>query len=222
MPLTPPRHPQLRGWCGQGGSRACTYPIGLSVLEQLIKRDADVFGDLTKQDWGNVSTLMKRYRGAAAGGITKLFVRTALANFGETESEKYGYDFTGFEDRNIAHDSSYGDVLNSNKFGLQRRFAVFKQHCNNVVQVVIDLIQRFALGMSAGKTGNEPNEQASLRAPLNYCRIDFHGRLRNHMEKQIIVLRSAIGNQRCPASCWRRAARMVKIVARCCRLVHDN
>jgi hypothetical protein len=30
------------------------------VLEQLIKREADVLGDLTEQDWRDVSTLMKR------------------------------------------------------------------------------------------------------------------------------------------------------------------
>ena len=99
--------------------------VALSALEQLIKREADVFGDLTEQDWGNVSTLMKRHRGAAAGGIAELFVGTALANFGEAESEKNGYDFIGFEDGNIAHGSSYGNVLNSNELGLQRGFAVF-------------------------------------------------------------------------------------------------
>ena len=46
----------------------------LSVLEKLIKREANVFGDLTEQDWGDVSTLMKRNRCAAACGIAELFV----------------------------------------------------------------------------------------------------------------------------------------------------
>jgi hypothetical protein len=88
------------------------------VLEQVIKRNTDVFGNLTKQDWRDVPTLMKGDRCTAACGIAKLFVRPSLANFGEAESEKYGYDFTGFEDGNIAHGSSNGDVLNSNEFGL--------------------------------------------------------------------------------------------------------
>jgi hypothetical protein len=56
------------------------------VLEQLIKREADVFGDLPEQDWRNVSTRVNRHRGAAASGITELFVGTALANLGEAES----------------------------------------------------------------------------------------------------------------------------------------
>ena len=142
--------------------------VGLSVPEQLIKRNIDVFGNLTKQDWRDVPPLMKGDRCTATCGIAKLFVRPSLANFGEAESEKNGYDFTGFEDGNIAHGSSNGDVLNSNELGLQRGFAVFEKHCNNVVQVVIDFVQRFPLGMRAGKTGNETNEQASLWAPLNY------------------------------------------------------
>lgn len=143
--------------------------VGLSVLEQLIKRKTDVSGNLTKQDWRDVPPLMKGDRCTATCGIAKLFVRPSLANFGEAESQKNGYDFTGFEDGNIAHGSSNGDVLNSNELGLQRGFAVFEKHCNNVVQVVIDLVQRFPLGMRARKTGNETNEQASLWAPLNYC-----------------------------------------------------
>jgi len=44
------------------------------VLEKLIKREPDVFGDLTEQDWGDVSTLMKRNRCAMAPGIAELFV----------------------------------------------------------------------------------------------------------------------------------------------------
>jgi len=85
------------------------------VLEQLIKRNTDVFGNLTKQDWRDVPTLMKGYRCTATCGIAKLFVRPSLANFGEAESEKNSYDFAGFEDGNIAHGSSNGDVLNSNE-----------------------------------------------------------------------------------------------------------
>lgn len=61
----------------------------------------------------------------------------------------------GFEDWNIAHDSSDGDVLNPNKLGFQHRLAIFQKHCNDIMQVVIDFIQRFPLGMSAGKTGDK-------------------------------------------------------------------
>ena len=81
----------------------------------------------------------------------------------------------GFEDGNVAHDSSDGDVLNPDKLGLQHGFAIFQKHCNNIVQVVVEFIKRFPLGMGAGEAGNKTNEQTSLWAPLNYRRIDFHG-----------------------------------------------
>lgn len=98
----------------------------LSVLEQFVECEADVLGDLTKQDRGDVTALMKRNRRAAAGSVAELFVRAALANFGEAEFDENGYDFIGFEDGNIAHDSSYGNVLNSDKLGLKLGFAVFE------------------------------------------------------------------------------------------------
>jgi len=119
-----------------------------------------------------------------------------LANFGEAEFDENGYDFIGFEDGNIAHDSSYGNVLNSNKLGLKRGFAVFEKHFNNVVQVSIDFIQGLALGMSAGEAGHETDEQARFRAPLDYRRIDFHDWLQNRIGRQIMLLRFAIGNRR--------------------------
>jgi len=44
------------------------------MLEQLIKCKADVFGDLTEQDWGDVSALMEWNRCAATCCIAELFV----------------------------------------------------------------------------------------------------------------------------------------------------
>ncbi len=111
---------------------------------------------------------MKRNCCAATCGIAELFVRTALTDFGEAEFDENSYDFIGLEDGNVAHDSSDSYILNPNKLGLQRRFAVFQKHCYNIVQVVVDFIQCFPLGMSAGKPGNEANEQTSLWTPLNY------------------------------------------------------
>jgi len=102
-----------------------------------------------------------------------------LTNFGEAEFDKDGDNFAGFEDGNITHESSDGDVLNPNKLRLQHRFAVLKKHGNDIVQVVIDLIQCCPLRVGAGKSGDKTNEQASPWAPLNYRRINFYGLLHN-------------------------------------------
>ncbi len=140
----------------------------LSMLEQLIEREADIFGYLTEQDWGDIPTLMKWNRCATACGITELFVRSALADFGETEFDQDGDDFMGLEDGNVAHNSSDGNVLDSDELGLEHGFAVFQKHGNNIMQIVVDFIQCFSLGMGAGETRNKTDEQASLWASLNY------------------------------------------------------
>ena len=98
------------------------------MLKKFIKCKTDVFGYLTEQDWRDVSALMEWNRCAAACRITKLFMRTALADFDEAELYENGDDFIGLENGNIAHDLSDCDVLNSNKLGLQHRFAIFQKH----------------------------------------------------------------------------------------------
>ena len=44
------------------------------MLEQFIKRETDVFSDLTEQNRGDVSTLMEWNRCAATCRIAELFV----------------------------------------------------------------------------------------------------------------------------------------------------
>ena len=68
---------------------------------------------------------MKRNRRASAPRVAKLFVGAALANFDETKSGKKCSNFVRFEDGNISHGSTDGDVLNPNKLRLQHRLAVF-------------------------------------------------------------------------------------------------
>lgn len=48
--------------------------VGLSMLKKLIKCKTDVFGNLTEQDWGDVSALMKWNSCAAACAVAELFV----------------------------------------------------------------------------------------------------------------------------------------------------
>jgi len=91
-----------------------------------------------------------------------------LADFGEAEFDENCDDLIGLEDGNITHDSSDGYVLNPDKLRLKYGFAILQKHCDDIVQVVVDLVQCFPLGMRAGKAGNKTNEQASLWAPLNY------------------------------------------------------
>jgi len=58
------------------------------MLKQLIKRYADVFGNLTEQVWGNIPALKKWNCCATACVISELLVRTTLANFGEADFDE--------------------------------------------------------------------------------------------------------------------------------------
>jgi len=137
---------------------------------------------------------VKWNRCAAPRGIAELFVRTALADFGEAEIDENSYDFAGFEYRHIPHESSDSNILDPDELGLQRGFAVFQKHCNDIVQIAVDFIQRFPLGMCTGKAWDETNEQTCLLAPFDYRRIDFHDWLQSHIENVIIVPGSATDN----------------------------
>jgi len=124
---------------------------------------------------------MEWNRCAAACCIAELLVGSALADFCEAEFKEDGNDFVRLENGNIAHNSSDSDVLDSHKLGLQRRFAIFQKHCNNITQIMINFIQRCPLGMSARKPGDKTNEQAGLWASFNYSGIDLHGHLQRLM-----------------------------------------
>lgn len=73
------------------------------ALQKLVDREADVFDDLTEQDWGDVPALMDRHGCDSSIGMLKLFVRSALAEFGKTEAFQHGDDFSRFENGNGAH-----------------------------------------------------------------------------------------------------------------------
>lgn len=58
---------------------------------------------------------MERNRGATARRVAELLVRTALTNFSEAKLDENSNDLIGFENGEIAHNLSDGDVLNPNK-----------------------------------------------------------------------------------------------------------
>lgn len=74
-----------------------------SWVEKLVDREVDVFGDLPEQDWGNVSTLVKRNSGTPAVRMSELLMRTLLANFCESVRAKDLHDLSGGKYRDVSH-----------------------------------------------------------------------------------------------------------------------
>ena len=77
--------------------------VGLTVLEQAIDGEPDVFGDLPEQDGRNIPALMKRHGGTSSSTVTKLLVRTTLPDLRETKLEENGDDLCRLENWDVAH-----------------------------------------------------------------------------------------------------------------------
>ncbi len=98
------------------------------MLKHLGHGETDVLGDLAQKNRRSIAASVKWNRCIAAGGVTKLLVRTALPHFGEAQFAQDRYDFGRLENRDITHDSGDRNVLYSNKLRLEDRFSVFEQH----------------------------------------------------------------------------------------------
>jgi len=67
-----------------------------AVLQELVDRQADVLGDLTKQYRRDVAPGVEGDGGCATIGMAELLVRAALAHFDEPEPREDGDDFARF------------------------------------------------------------------------------------------------------------------------------
>lgn len=75
----------------------------MPITQKFLDAQSDVGGNTTQKDGRNFLTGMKRNGRAASIRMTKLFVRSFLTDFQETEMEKHQHDFAWFADREIAH-----------------------------------------------------------------------------------------------------------------------
>lgn len=141
---------------------------------QFVDGEADVLGNLAQQDRRNVAPSVERHRGAASLAIPELFVRATLADFDKAQPNQQGDNLLGFEYRRLAHASGNGHVLYADELRFHHRLAVFQQHGDDFAQIVVDLIQRFALRMGTGKSWHETSEQAGLRTTFDHRRINSH------------------------------------------------
>jgi hypothetical protein len=98
------------------------------MFEQFSHGEADIFGDLPKENWRDVTAGVKRDSCGATSTVAKLLVRTTLPHFNKAQPSQNRHYFGGLKDRNITHDSSDGDVLHPDKFRFENRIAVFEKH----------------------------------------------------------------------------------------------
>lgn len=89
--------------------------LSLPVFDEFGDRETDVSCDLSEQDGRNVSALMKGHGCTPAAIVSILLVRATLPDLAEPQLEKDCHDFRRLKNRDIAHESSNGDVVNSDE-----------------------------------------------------------------------------------------------------------
>lgn len=62
------------------------------------------------------------------------------------------------------------NILDANKI----RRPIFKQHGYNLLKIVVEFIECFALGMDTRKTRNTTNKQSRFGTAFDYRRVNFH------------------------------------------------
>lgn len=94
-----------------------SHGVTESRIHDFFGCHSDISSNLPEQDRGDVSSLVKRDRFAAAVCVTKLLVRPLLPNLLKAERNEFRHDFCRLEDRKFAlgHRSAHMNRLRSDE-----------------------------------------------------------------------------------------------------------
>lgn len=126
------------GYLGARLSRNCRPEL---PAEELVSCQADIRGDLAKQNGREISSLVDRHRGHAAIWMSELLVRTPLADFFEAVLLEQANDLSRLEDGQIAQRSTYRDQLRAYELGIERRIPVFEHELDRLPQMGVELVE---------------------------------------------------------------------------------
>lgn len=104
-----------------------------------------------------------------------LHVRAALADKNETHGFQHATNLARLENWGLRHGlRRYGNTLGAYELGVQLRFAVLQEHFDNLAEVALQLLDRFALGMRAGESRNVTDIKPRIGTAFNDCREFLH------------------------------------------------
>ena len=89
--------------------------LGLALPQKFIERKSDVLRYLAEQDWRDIAALMERHSGTPALYVSKLLMRTSLADFSKAELHEDGDDLARLKNRGVTHCLRNSDVLHADK-----------------------------------------------------------------------------------------------------------
>ena len=156
------------------GASEFTAGLGLPMLNELDKRESNIFRYLAKECRRDVATGVKRNGCRTAGTVSELLVGTALSYFNKTKFSQNCDDLGRLQNWDVTHASGDGDVLNTHKFRLKDGLAVLKKHRNDFVKIGAEFVKGCALRVCPGETGNETNKQLGVVVTFDDCGIRLH------------------------------------------------
>lgn len=136
------------------------------MLEKIVGREADIFGDLPKESWCDITTLMKWHCGALASIVAELLVRTTLPHLHKAQSQQDCDDLGRFEYRDTSHYSGDHDRLYTHELRVEFGLSVFQEHFQHFPQIGIQFVEAGALRMRAREPRNITNEESGLGVTL--------------------------------------------------------
>ena len=152
-------------WNGQR-QRLRTEPLRAAPHE-LVDSQARVPGDAAKQVRGQVTARMHWHGRCAPVRMTEPLVQAALTNFLEAQRGEDGDNLARLEYRDRRHPRSHHDGLRADILANHRGRSVFEDHGDDFAEIGVELIERLALAVGAGKAGDIPDVKASLPATLD-------------------------------------------------------
>lgn len=145
------------------------------MVQKLFQRNADVLDDLAQEQGRNIPAGMVRNGRATPVRMAILHLRATLPDQSKTHRLQDAADLARLEDGWLGHGlRGDNDALGADKLGLQRGVAVLKKHLNDLAEVSLQLVQRFALRVSTGKTGHIADVKPGVGAALNDCGKHLH------------------------------------------------
>ena len=117
---------------------------------------------------------MKRYCGDAAVSVPKLLMRSSLPYFDEAEGFEDPNDLPRLQSREARHVLGNRDRLDADELGFQAGFAVLEEHRNDLLEIGLELVERFRLTMGAREAGDIADQEAGVGIALDNCCVVPH------------------------------------------------
>jgi hypothetical protein len=133
--------------------------------------------------------------------MTILHVGSTLPNKEESERLQNAAYLSWFENGRLRHVLCRdGDTLRPDELSLQIRLAILQQHFDDLTQILLQLIKRFALRMRPRKSGNVADVKGCVRTALDDRGVGSHAKTIMRCDSEsTLVLTGALHQRLGPA-----------------------